>query len=89
MPEGMSEASTKESSNESTIKNKRKNLRGKITRCIKRLNQGVEKEDKNLRRFQKEMEQLRKDFDIHSNYIVSYTTRQTQITMPWLNGRTT
>ena len=60
MLEGTSEASTKDSANEITAKDKRKNRRGNTTRCKKRLNEGVEKEDKNLRRVQKEMEQLRR-----------------------------
>lgn len=42
----------------------RKQVRGKITRSIKRLNEGVSKEDRNLRRFEKELEQLRKDFEV-------------------------
>ena len=46
------------------MKNKRKQVRGKITRSIKRLSEGVLKEDRNLRRFEKEIEQLRKDFEV-------------------------
>ena len=61
MQEGTSETSTKDGVE---LKKKRKQVRGKITRCIKRLNEGVMNEDKNIRRFQKEMEQLRKDFEI-------------------------
>ena len=66
MPEGeLGEASTMDnSSSETTLKNKRKQVRGKITRSIKRLSEGVSKEDRNLRRFEKEMEQLRKDFEV-------------------------
>ena len=63
MLEEMNEASTKDGFKEIAIKSKRKNLRGKIIRCIKQLNEGVEKGVKNIRRFQKEMDQLRKDFD--------------------------
>ncbi len=47
-----------------TLKNKRKQVRGKITRSIRRLSEGVSKEDRNLRRFEKEMEQLQKDFEV-------------------------
>ena len=61
MQEGTSETSTKDGVE---LKKKRKQVRAKITRCIKRLNEGVMNEDKNIRRFQKEMEQLRKDFEI-------------------------
>ena len=66
MPEGeSSEASIIDnSSSEATLKNKRKQVRGKITRSIKRLSEGVSKEDRNLRRFEKEIEQLRKDFEV-------------------------
>ena len=61
MQEGTSETSTKDGVES---KKKRKQVRAKITRCIKRLNEEVMNEDKNIRRFQKEMEQLRKDFEI-------------------------
>ena len=65
MPEGeQSEASTIENSHEATLKNKRKKVRGRITRSIKRLSEGVSKGDTNLRRFEKELEQLRKDFEV-------------------------
>ena len=65
MPEGeQSEASTIENSHEATLKNKRKQVRGRITRSIKRLSEGVSKGDTNLRRFEKELEQLRKDFEV-------------------------
>ncbi|XP_028395735.1 uncharacterized protein LOC114519763 [Dendronephthya gigantea] len=66
MPEGdSSEASIVDnSSSETALRNKRKQVRGKITRSIKRLSEGVSNGDRNLRRFEKEIEQLRKDFDI-------------------------
>jgi hypothetical protein len=66
MPEGeSSEASIIDnSSSETTLKNKRKQVRRKITRSIKRLSEGVSKEDRNLPRFEKEIEQLRKDFEV-------------------------
>ena len=63
MPEGeSSEISTID--HEANLKNKRKQVRGRITRSIKRLNEGVSKKETNLRRFEKELEQLRKDFDV-------------------------
>ena len=65
MPEGeQSQASTIENSHEATLKNKRKQVRGRITRSIKRLSEGVSKKDTNLRRFETELEQLRKDFEV-------------------------
>ena len=68
MPEGSSASSETSSSdntvNESELKNKRKQARGRITRAIKRLDDAITKEDKNFRRFEKVIEQLRKDFDI-------------------------
>ena len=61
MPEGeSSEISTID--HEANLKNERKQVRGRITRSIKRLNEGVLKKETNLRRF--ELEQLRKDFDV-------------------------
>ena len=60
MPEGeSSEISTTD--HEANLKNKRKQVRGRITRSIKRLNEGVSKKETNLRRFEKELEQLRKE----------------------------
>ena len=63
-PREKSEASTIENSHEATLKNKRKQVRGRITRSIKRLSEGVSKGDTNLRRFERELEQLRKDFEV-------------------------
>ena len=62
MPEESSASSS--SNSESELKNKRKQARGRVTRAIKRLNEAIAKEDKNFRRFEKEIEQLRKDFEI-------------------------
>ena len=48
MPEGeQNEVSTIENSHEATFKNKRKQVRGRITRSIKRLSKGVSKGDTN------------------------------------------
>ena len=59
------ESSASSSSNsESELKNKRKQARGRVTCTIKRLNEAIAKEDKNFRRFEKEIEQLRMDFEI-------------------------
>ena len=62
MPEESSASSS--SNSESELKNKRKQARGRVTRAIKRLNEAIAKEDKNFRRFEKEIKQLRKDFEI-------------------------
>ena len=62
MPEESSASSS--SNSKSELKNKRKQARGRVTRAIKRLNEAIAKEDKNFRRFEKEIEQLRKDFEI-------------------------
>ena len=62
MPEGSGASSETSSSdntvNEAELKNKRKQARGRITRAIKRLDDAITKEDKNFRRFEKEIEQL-------------------------------
>ena len=62
MPEESSASSS--SNSKSELKNKRKQARGRVTRAIKRLNEAIAKEDKNFRHFEKEIEQLRKDFEI-------------------------
>ena len=63
MPEGKtSEIYTIENSSKATLKNMRKQVRGRITRSIKRLKEGILKKDTNLRHFEKELEQfIRKD----------------------------
>ena len=61
---------------QSSIKNKRKQLRARITRSIKRIRESIQNEDKTRRRFEKELEQLRKDYDqacdFHGQLIVNY-----------------
>ena len=58
MLEESSASSSDKSAHESELKNRRKQARGKITRAIKRLNDAMAKEDTNIRRFEKEIEQL-------------------------------
>ena len=55
---------TNETSTIDGVELKKKQNGGKITRCIKWLNEGVMNKEKKIRRFQKEMEQLRKDFEV-------------------------
>lgn len=80
MPEGAtSEIYTIENSSEATLKNKRKQVRRRITRSVKRLNEGILKKDTNLPHFEKELEQfIRKDFEVaRVNYTASSTIWQT------------
>ena len=57
-------AAVEKVANDSELKNKRKQARGKITRAMKRINEAMAKREKSVRRFEKETEQLRKDFEI-------------------------
>ena len=45
------------------VKNKRKQLRRKVTRSINRIKEALAKKDQGKRRFQKELEQLRLDYN--------------------------
>ena len=59
MPEEESSETSTMDIHQATLKNKRK-VRGRITRSKKkRSNEGVSKKETNLRRFDKELEQLR------------------------------
>jgi len=53
-----------------TLKNKRKQLRGKVTRTINRVRKFITDQDQTKRRIEKELEELRKDFqlarDVHA-----------------------
>ena len=74
MPEGeQSEASTIENSHEATLKNKRKQVRGRITRSIKRLSEGVSKGDTNLQRLRKNLSNYERTLQLRVNCIVSFT----------------
>ena len=52
MPEESSASSSDKTTDQSELKNKRKQARGKKTRAIKRLNDAMAKEDTNFRRFE-------------------------------------
>jgi len=53
-----------------TLKNKRKQLRGKVTRTINRVRKFITDQDQTKRRIEKELEELQKDFqlacDVHA-----------------------
>lgn len=47
-----------------TLKNRRKQLRGKVTRTINRVRKFITDQDQTKRRIEKELEELRKDFEL-------------------------
>ena len=49
------------------VKNKRKQLRSKITRTINQIKESISKGEQNSKRSKKELEQLRRDYDVTSD----------------------
>ena len=72
-----------------TLKNKRKQLRGKLTRTINRVRKFITDQDQTKRRIEKELEELRKDFqlarDVHAELYSYVDPSQVQKLDEWEN----
>ena len=75
-----------------TIKSKRTQLRGRITRSINRIRKYVEQNSENKKRFEREIRELRCDFerarDLHTQLYDFADETQTPATDKWENDLT-
>ena len=74
---------------QTTIKTKRKQLRARITRSIKRIKEYIEQSSENKKRFEKEIKELRCDFekarDFHTQLYDFADETQTAALDKWEN----